>query len=205
MLLGGFNEMRKLIWASLVALLVLSACGNDNDSTDHGAIDDGEGKQQNQAIGHSAEKTDSGDREVGFNLNGETIEEAQNVPEDEKANLIVLLDNYIATFNDKEIDAYMNTLSETTESFDLEEERAYMLDIFERYGVDREISETTITMYEEDEAHIFTRMTTVLTDLESKDFVELTGRQVTVMTKDEGEWKISSVHYVGDDPEEVHE
>lgn len=184
------------------SVLILSACGTEKPSSEQGSVNDGETNNSNKALEHSAEKNDSEDKKIGFNMSGETIEEAQNVPEDEKEKITTILDEYIQTFNDKDIEAYMNTLSTQTESFNLDEERTYMLETFERYDVDREIANTTITEFEENEAHVFTNMITELADLETKDSVTLTGRQVTVLTKDDGEWKIASVHYVGDDPTE---
>lgn len=194
--------MKKLrLSIVLSTALLLGACGNANsDSPTGGSTDDGEAVNENGAIDHGVkDKTD--EREIGFSLTGETVEEAENVPKQEKADIVAALDEYIATFNEKDIDAYMNTLSDRTESFDLDAERTYMTETFAQYGLNREISDVTITKYSESEANVFATMITVLKELSSDEEVTMKGRQVTVLTKDDGEWKVSSVHYIGDEPQ----
>lgn len=181
--------------------LLLGACGNaNNDSVSEGSTNDGEASNQNAAVDHGV-KDKSDEREIGFSLTGDTIEEAKDVPAEDKADIIAAMDHYIATFNEKDIDAYMDTLSTHTESFDLEEERAYMSETFAEYGLNREISDVTVTKYSESEANVFTTMVTVLKDLSSEEEVTMKGRQVTVLNKEDGEWKISSIHYIGDEPQ----
>lgn len=197
--LGGCKLNKFWLSIGLSAALLLGACGNaDSDSTTGGSTDDGEAANENAAIDHGVkDKTD--EREVGFNLSGEDVERAEDVSAEEETKIIAALDEHIATFNEKDIDAYMNTLSEKTESFDLEEERTYMAETFAQYELDRSISNVTITKYSASEANVFTTMVTVLKELASDEEVTMNGRQVTVLTKDDGEWKVASVHYIGDE------
>lgn len=193
---SGGNKVKKFRLSILFsALLALGACSSDTgNSANHGSTDDGEAKNEYGTIDHGID-----DKKVGFNVTGDTIEEAENVPAEEKEKIIIAFDKYIDTFNEKDIDAYMNTLSKHTESFDLEDERTYMTDIFSEYRLDRGASDVTITMYSETETHVFAKLETKLKELASEAEVTMNGRQVTVFTKDDGEWKITSIHYIGDD------
>lgn len=203
--LGGCKVSKFRIVILLSVALVLGACGNGNsDSTSSGSTNDGEAANKNGAIDHGVkDKTgETDEKEIGFSLTGDTVEEATNVPDEEKLKIKALLDENIAMFNEKDIDAYMNTLSTETESFDLEEERAYITEIFSEFGVDRKMSDVTITKYADSEANVVASLVTVLKELSTEEEVMLNGRQATVVTKENGEWKIASVHYVGNSEEQ---
>ena len=62
----------------------------------------------------------------------------------------------------------------------------------------REVSDVTIVNYTDTEAQVFAKLKTSMKQLGSGLQTNQTGRQVTVFTKDNGEWKVASVHYVGD-------
>lgn len=178
----------------LAMILVLGACAGDKETpSNSGSTDDGEAVNQNGAIDHGVE-----DKGVGFSMTGESIEEAEGVPAEEKIEILNAFEAYIETFNEKDIDKYMEILSKDTESFDLEEERAYMLEIFEEYDLNREASDMTIVKYSDSEVQLFAQLQTSMKQLSSGLETEQKGRQVTVLTKDKGDWKVASIHYVGD-------
>lgn len=178
----------------LAMILVLGACAGDKETpSNSGSTNDGEAVNQNGAIDHGVK-----DKEVGFSLTGESIEEAEGVPAKEKVEILEAFETYIETFNEKDIDQYMETLSKDTESFDLEEERAYMLGIFEEFDLNREATDITIVKYSDSEVQLFSELQTTMKQLASGLETKQKGRQVTVMTKDEGDWKVASIHYVGD-------
>jgi len=187
--------MKKIqVLFMLVMVLVLGACAGDKEtSTNSGSADDGEAVNQNGAIDHGVK-----DKGVGFSMAGESIEEAQGVPEEEKVQILEAFDVYIETFNEKDIDKYMETLSKDTESFNLEKERAYMMEIFEEYDLNRVASDMTIVKYTDSEVQVFAELQTTMKQLASGLETNQKGRQVTVLTKDEGDWKVASIHYVGD-------
>lgn len=167
----------------LAIALVLSACGgNKEEPAGQGSVDEGVNEQG-----------------VGFNVTGESIEEAQNVPAAEKEQILQAFDAYIDVFNNEDIDGYIATLSEHTESFDLDEERAYMSDeVFSKFDVNREASDVTIVKYAENEAQVFAKLQTSMKELASGLETKSDGRQVTVFTKDEGDWKVASVYFILD-------
>lgn len=175
-------------------MLVLGACsGDDKPVSGQGSVDDGEAVKGNGTIDHGID-----DKKVGFSLSGDSIEEAENIPAAEKEKIVETFDAYITAFNEKDIDAYFTTLSEETESFDFEEERAYMEEVFSEYDLNRVASEVTIVKYSDMEAQVFAELKTSMKQLSTGLETNPTGRQVTLLTKDGSEWKVSSVHYIGD-------
>lgn len=139
------------------------------------------------------------EKKVGFNLIGETIEEVAGVPANEKEQILAAFNAYIDAFNDKDIDRYIDTLSERTESFDKIQERVKLEDTFSKLDIKREVSDVVIVKYEDEEAQVFTNLTTSVKQLDSGLETNPSGRQVTLFTKDDGEWKVASVHYIGND------
>lgn len=138
------------------------------------------------------------EEQVGFSLTGDSIEEAQNIPEDEKKEILQAFDTYITMFNEKKWDEYIAMISENSESLDKEEERAYIETFFADYDLVRDPSNITIVKYAEDEAQVFSNLEHTQTQLDSGLEVKEKARQVTVFTKESGEWKVNSVHTIGD-------
>ena len=165
----------------LGVILILAACG---------------GEDKKDKVKESPEEG------IGFSLSGDSIEEAENIPAGEKDQILQAFDAYIEAFNQKDIDAYFETLSKDTKSFDLEEERAYMEETFSENDLNRVATEVTIVKYTDTEAQVFSKLKTSMKQLESGYEISPTGRQVTLFTKEEGEWKVSAVHYIGDSEEE---
>lgn len=172
----------KKVWLAIIlgAIFMLAACS-------------GEDKKD--------EVNESREEGVGFSLSGDSIEEAENIPEESKKQILQVFDAYIEAFNQKDIEAYFDTLSKDTESFDLEEERAYMEEIFSENDLNRVATETTIVKYTDTEAQVFSKLKTSMKQLTSGYEMSPTGRQVTLFTKEEGEWKVAAVHYIGDSEE----
>ena len=188
--------MKKFYIAIVVGiLLVLGACSADkSNSSEHGSVDDGEAITNNGAIDHGVD-----DKQVGFKMSGGKIEEASGVPIAEKEQILEAFTIYIDAFNEKDIDKYMDTLSKHSEVFDLEEERSYMGEQFKEYNLNREVSDMTIVKYSENEAQVFATLKTKVKQISSGLEIDQLGRQVTVFTKDDGGWKVSSIHYIGDE------
>lgn len=162
----------------LAVLLVLSACSDKVEKED----------------------VSEGEEEVGFSLTGDTIEEAENIPADEKKAILEAFDTYITSFNEKDWDTYIDMISDESESFDKEEEIEYIETFFAEFDLVREPSNTTIVKYKEDEAQVFSTLGHKLKQLESGLEKEESARQVTVFTKEENGWKVKSVHSIGENP-----
>ncbi len=194
--------MRKFRWFMVVGamILLLAACTKDEGQTsNHGSVNDGEAANGYGAIDHGVDdKQEVDEKKVGFGLSGETIEEAAGVPPEEKERILEVFNVYIDAFNEKEIDQYLDTLSDETESFDKAEERTYMEDTFKNFDLSREASDVTIVKYSDTEAQVFAKLKTSMKQLSTGLETNQSGRQVTVLTKEEEGWKVASAHYIGD-------
>lgn len=190
--------MKKwFVFCLVVVMMVLAACNKEEETaSQHGSVNDGESVNGHGAIDHGVD-----DKKVGFNVTGDTIEEAANVPAEEKERILEVFDVYIDAFNNKNIERYMNTLSEHSESFDLGEERSYLEEQFNEFDIKLQASDVTIVKYDEQEAQIFMNLKTSMKQLSTGLETNPSGRQVIVLTKDDGEWKVASVHRIGDNPQ----
>ncbi len=178
---GGFMMLKKSILAVLT-LLVLTACGNkDEDLT---------AKEREKVIE---------DGTVGFEMMGEEVKKASNVPADEEKAILAAFDEYIAAFNDEEIDRFMGTLSKDPKGFNYDEEKVYTEEVFDQFDTKRDVTNVTILKYAEEEAQVFANMTTHFLQVETNVEHDSAGRQVTVFVKEDGKWKITSIFYIGDD------
>ena len=167
--------MKKWLLALLTAL-VLAACG-DTDNT---------AKTNEEIIEKGT---------VGFEMLGETIEEASGVPAEEKEKILVTFNEYIESFNEEDIDRYAQTLSKNPKGFNYDQELEDVKRIFDQYSViDRKAEDITIVKYSEKEAQVFSTMTANM--IEEASGIEVTGeaRTVVVLVKEDGNWKVTSVH-----------
>lgn len=176
--------MNKWIITVLSAILLV-ACGNEESAR----LSDKVEKEQLES------KEDIQGETVGFTMNDDgTIEEASGVPEDEKEKIIALFEEYIQSFNDKDIERYMKTIAENPKGFNYEEERNYTLETFDMYDMTRIAEDLTVVKYSKDEAQVHANLTIHLTELATGNEVTGIGKQVTVLTKENGQWGVSSVH-----------
>lgn len=195
------KKISTIIGTASLALL-LSACGGDDDGqSKQGSVDDGEQSTEFGSVDHGVkDKKDLGDEaedgEVGFNVEGGSIEEVANVPEDEKELILETFNQYIDTLNAGDVDAYLETLS--TDGYDVEEERVATEEMLTTTELTRTPDDLTIVKFEETEAQVFTTMKTTVKEKDGDAEEENIGRQVTVMTKEDGQWKVKAVKYMGD-------
>ena len=186
--------MKKIsLFFILILILVLGACNSNTEDATEGSADDGEAVSGSGAIDHGVK-----DKGVGFSMTGDSIEEVEGVPAEEKDEILAVFKTYINTFNEQDVDGYLATLSKKSERIDLVDEREKLKEVFEVSELTRETSDETIVKYSENEAHVFAKMKTSEKQISSGLKLDATGRQVTVFSKDDGEWKVASIHYVGD-------
>lgn len=134
---------------------------------------------------------------VGFEIMGETIEEASGVPAEEKESIISSFEEYIASFNAKDIDRYVNTLSKNPQGFSIEDDQEAAKMAFEQYDITKTASDITIVKYNENEAQVYANIVTDMTELASGTELQDEGRQVTVLVKEDNAWKVTSIYYIG--------
>ena len=167
---------------AVVSLLLLAACSNKNDELS---------AEERQNL------IDEGT--VGFEMAGGIIKKAENIPENEEKAILSAFDEYIESFNKKEIDRFMQTLSKNPDGFDLEKEEEYMKNVFEQYDIKRSAEDITITEYTDQQAQVHSKITTHLLQIGTDVQHDNVGKQVTVFAKEDGAWKVTSTYYVGDD------
>lgn len=185
--------MKKQIAAASIAFaLILGAC-NKAEETNPNDTENGEAAPGTGAIDHGVD-----DDKIGFSMSGDQVEEAKDVPEEAKEEIFAAFDQYIETLNNKDVDGYLATLS--TEGYDLKEERQATEEMLKTTDMKRETANETIVKYDGDTAQLFATLKTTFTDLESGVENVPEGRQVTVFHKEEGAWKVFSIHFIGDEP-----
>lgn len=186
-------KKRYLALLLMAFVLVLAACSKtETEGGNEGSVDDGEATNSYGTIDHGVDES-----KVGFNMSGETIEEAAGVPADEKEAIVNRFELYMSSFNDKDVDTYLSTLSDNSKSFNKSTEREELNKNFKQFDVNREATDITIVKYSNEQAQVFSTMKTSMkqlnTGLEKSD----SGRQVTVFAKEDGEWNVFSIHYLG--------
>ena len=177
--------MKKWLMLAL-ALFMLTACNNTEDS-----------KTENTPAA-----TEESEGAVGFEVLGEDVEEAENIPEEEQKAILAAFDEYIAAFNAKDIDRYIQTLSKNPKGFEYEDDINAAKQAFAEYDIERTAADTTIVKYSEEEAQVFANLDIQMTEIETDVEVASSGRQVTVFVKEDDAWKVTSVYYIGNDSAE---
>ncbi|WP_203363301.1 hypothetical protein [Bacillus sp. REN10] len=167
--------MLRLKWGGLALFIsaLLVGCGAE------------EAKQEKKEEPKQAEETN----ETPSQTVKQPIEEAKNLPPEVKEEIMAVFEQHISTFNAKDLDGYIDTLSET--SRDLEEERQYVKKYFDAFDIHMEPQHTKIIQYDEkkQEAHMFIVMKSVTKDLETGKEVEDEIRQVMTFKKEKEGWK----------------
>lgn len=175
--------MKKWLLA-VMTVLVLAACGDTEQETDNGT------KKDTQEI------IDKGT--VGFEVMGDSIEEAANVPAEEKEKILTAFNEYIDAFNAEDLDRYGETTSKNAKGFDYNLDLEEAKKAFEMYAINRQADDVTIVKYDDKEAQVFANLTVDMTEEETDTQVSSAGRQVTVFVKEDADWKVSSVYYIGE-------
>lgn len=173
-------------WLLLVlAAFMLSACSDKEEV-------------KTESIAEDSKEVGS----VGFEVLGDEIEEAENIPEQEQESILSAFDEYIAAFNAKDIDRYIETLSKNPQGFEYDDDIEMAKNAFAQYNIERKASDKTIVKYNENEAQVFANLDIEMTEIETNAELSSSGRQVTVFVKEEGAWKVTSVYYIGDESQE---
>lgn len=168
--------MKKLILLP-VLFFILAGCNKDEDV---------------------AEIKDSNDNAVGFEMSGDKIEEAENIPEEEKEKVIAAFNEYIDAFNAEDISRYKNILSKNAEGFNYEEDIQAAQNAFKDYDIKKIPSDITVVKYSDEEAQVFSNIVTNMKETATDTQLSSSGRQVTVFVKEDGTWKVTSIFYIGD-------
>jgi ketosteroid isomerase-like protein len=188
----------KWITALLLTGALLAGCGDDKQNEAANSAGDGEPGDTTTQETHTAsdekmdtttadEETNETDKKTGK----APIEEADNVPADEKTAILAVLDKQVESFNNKDVDAYMSTISETPESFDYTEEKLYVQKVFAAFDASMTPLNPMIIKYDDKTktANVFMNMESTSKDLSTGKEVSQTTRQIMVFEKEETGWK----------------
>ncbi|WP_342473041.1 nuclear transport factor 2 family protein [Metasolibacillus sp. FSL H7-0170] len=136
---------------------------------------------------------------VGFEVMGDKVEAAPDVPDAEREKIIGVFNEYIAAFNDEDLDRYSSTLSKNATGFDYEKDLVEATKVFNSYTINRQADNITIIKYEENEAQVYANLEIEMTEDETGTALSSKGRQVTVLANEDGAWKVTSVFYIGNE------
>ncbi|WP_096550425.1 nuclear transport factor 2 family protein [Ureibacillus thermosphaericus] len=172
-------------WLILVvsAVFLLTACGNNDSDTD----------SNSKAISSVENTIGESEETIGFEMIGDQFVEAANVPVDEKVKIIAAFDEYINSFNAKDINRYANVLSKNAIGFNYEEEIEMLKETFKNHDVKLEDSDATIVKYDEDEAHVVANIDYHVKEHGTDATLNRTVRQVTIFVKENDDWKITRI------------
>ena len=173
--------MKKWLLALMTAL-VLAACG-DTDTADNTA------KTNEEIIEEGT---------ISVEMLGDSFIEASSVPAEEREKLLAAFNEYVESFNEQDIDRYVQTLSKNPKGFEYNEELEAVKQVFAQYSViDQKAEDITIVKYNEEEAQVASNMTANM--VEEASGIEMTkeARVVVVFVKEEGDWKVSIIRSMG--------
>lgn len=173
-------------------LLLLSACSEESGTAENtNSVDDSNLENENNAVDHGME-----DKSAGFTVDSEGNVLEADVPEEEATKIFAAYDEYIAAFNSEDLDRYMAVIAEEPEGFDRAEDQAALEEAFTAYDTEYTPSNETIVKYSPERAEVFAEIE-VSVEAESGAKTEQTGRQVVIFKKEDADWKVSGLHFIG--------
>lgn len=167
-----------VLMVSVVATMLV-ACSDKEQSSE---------KETSQVVGEGA---------VGFEMASGKIEAVNNVPNNEEKQIRAAFQEYIAAFNDEDIERYMATVSKNPQGFDYNKDREEAISVFEQFDIVRTPADVTIVKYDKKEAQVFANLSIEMLQTSTGAKLNNHGRQVTVFVKEQGEWKVTSVYFIG--------
>lgn len=185
--------MKKWLLATGLVLALAGCSDGSADTENSNSVEDGNSTSENNAVEHGIK-----DQEVGFALDddGEIIA-AEDVPEEEQQRILDAYDEYIAAFNAEDLDRYMEIIASEPDGFDREEDREALSEAFETYDTTYTTSDETIVNYEEGRAEVFATIDVQMNEAGSSQGMTQSGRQVVVFKQEQGDWKVTSLHFIG--------
>lgn len=184
--------MRKMLVLA-GALLILGACSSEEGAVNENTAGDSDLTNENNAIDHGIE-----DKSVGFTMGDDGNVVEADVPPEEADEILSAYREYIDSFNAEDLDRYMAVIAEEPAGFDREEDQAALREAFETYDTTYQTSDETIVKYEEDRAEVFAAVEVEMAETGTSRNITQTGRQVVVFVNENGEWKLTSLHFIGD-------
>lgn len=174
------SVMKKWLILVVAAIFLLTACKDTDESK----------KTPSESEENAAEQSDDS---VGFEMVGDQFMEAENIPADEKVKILAAFDEYINSFNARDIERYGNVLSEKATGFDYEEEIEVVKETFKNHDVTLVPSDATIIKYSDNEAQVAANIDYHVKEHGTDATLNRTVRQVTIFVKENDDWKITRI------------
>jgi ketosteroid isomerase-like protein len=185
-------SMKKLLMFAGV-LMLLGACSAGNQEADNeNSAADSDLSNENNAIDHGIE-----DKSVGFTMEDDGNIVEADVPAEEAEKILAAYKEYIDSFNAEDLDRYMAVIADEPAGFDREEDKVALAQAFETYDTTYRTSDETIVKYEQDRAEVFASVEVEMAETGTSRNVTQTGRQVVVFVNEDGNWKLTSLHFIG--------
>ncbi|WP_456273233.1 hypothetical protein [Bacillus sp. AK031] len=121
------------------------------------------------------------------------LEEAENIPEEEKQAILDAFNKYIESFNEENVEEYLSTLSETPVNFTIEDEEEAVNNVFQKLDVRREASNVKIINFQGKKADVYAELDVTTKDPNSDRQAETSGKQLTIFQKTDDGWKVSMI------------
>ena len=158
--------------------LFLAACSDDSAQT-------------NEDLHETIEKGT-----VGYEIVDGKVEAAQNVPADVEKEILTALDEYIVSFNEKDLQRFEQTVSKQDDTYFYETMKEAEA-VFEQYSIiERQTEDVTISKYEDSRVEVFFNINGRVVEAETESEMAASARQIIVMVKEADTWKVSSVHSI---------
>src|SRR5690606_29604468 len=106
-------------------------------------------------------------------------------------------DEYIAAFNEEDLERYMAVIAQEPEGFDRAEDQQALEEAFAAYDTEYTPSNETIVKYTPERSELFAEISVKIKDTETGAETEQSGRQVVIFKNEEGSWKVSGLHFIG--------
>lgn len=136
------------------------------------------------------------DGTVGYEIVDGKVEAAADVPADVEQDVKTALTEYINSFNDKDLQRFEKTVSQQDETYFTETMKEAQA-VFSKYSmIERKSEDVTISKYSEDRVEVFLNMTGRVVEAETELEMAASARQIIVLVKEDGTWKVSSVHSI---------
>ena len=169
--------MKKVFFA-LILTLLLAACSDAETET----------------AGDLQKTIEEGT--IGYEIVDGKVEAATDVPADVEQQVLTALDEYIQSFNEKDLARFKETVSQQDETYYTETMKEAE-SVFAQYSIiERESKDVTISKYSEERVEVFMNMTGRVVEAASELEMAANARQIIIMVKEDGTWKVSSVHSI---------
>ncbi|RIW39079.1 hypothetical protein D3H55_01625 [Bacillus salacetis] len=181
-----------------VSSLLLAGCNNNENADNTDKPEENTQEEQTEETANPFEEETAAILEEAKNM-----EEAKDIPEEEKQAILDAFNEYIESFNDEDVERYMATLSDTPVNFTLEEEEAAVNNVFDKLDVRRKASNVKIINYQGKKADVYAELEVTTKDPNSDREAATTGRQLTIFQKTDEGWKVSMIRVKQDEGEEA--